>query len=205
MMAFLRHEPKWGPHSKGAADVTAAPRVLYQIVCGVSNAATAYNFIRDVQADGWEVCVITTPSGAGFVDIEQLAALTGHPVRSSFKNLGAPDVLPPPNAVVVAPASFNTVNKISNGISDTLAVGIVCEAIGKRLPVVIAPWMNRALANHRAYARSIVDLSDSGVRVVLTERTKPGEVADDTDEPFPWNDVLLAVRKLRVEHALDNA
>jgi hypothetical protein len=58
--------------------------------------------------------------------------------------------------------------------------------------------MNRALANHSAYARSIRSLQNDGVRVVLTDRTKPGRSLTDPGGLFPWTDVLAEVRKLTV-------
>ncbi len=177
--------------------MTTGPRVLYVVICGVSNAATSYDFIDHVAADGWDVCALTTPMGARFVDADQLARSTGHPVRSTYKNPDDPDELPPADVCVVAPASFNTVNKIANGISDTLAVGVVCEAIGKRQPVIIVPWMNRALAAHSAYARSIHHLQDDGVKVLLTDRTTPGGLSADPDGSFPWNELVAEVRTLR--------
>jgi len=176
--------------------MTSAAPVLYAVICGVSNAASSYDFISDVIRDGWRVCVITTPMGTRFVDAAHLADLTGHPVRSTYKNPADPDVLPSADAYVVAPASFNTVNKLANGISDTLAVGVVCEAIGNGQPIIVAPWMNRALANHSAYARSIGCLQADGVHVVLTDKTKPGSFRDDPGGSFPWTDVLAEVRKL---------
>nr|BFE73441.1 hypothetical protein GCM10020092_067420 [Actinoplanes digitatis] len=78
------------------------------------------------------MCAITTPMGARFVDVAHLADLTGHPVRSAYKNPADPDVLPRADACVVAPASFNTVNKLANGICDTLAAG--CGLRGDRRP-----------------------------------------------------------------------
>ncbi|MEU4221737.1 flavoprotein [Actinoplanes sp. NPDC026623] len=176
--------------------MTSASPVLYAVICGVSNAATSYDFIADTIADGWRVCVITTPMGARFVDAAHLTDLTGHPVRSAYANPHDPDVLPPADAYVVAPASFNTVNKLANGISDTLAVGVVCEAIGNRKPIIVAPWMNRALASYGAYARSIGCLRAEGVRVVLTDQTSPNRSHRDPGGSFPWNDVLAEVRKL---------
>jgi phosphopantothenoylcysteine synthetase/decarboxylase len=177
-------------------DVTSASPVLYAVICGVSKAASSYHFINDVINDGWRVCVITTPMGARFVDAAYLADLTGHPVRSMYKNPAELDVLPAADAYVVAPASFNTVNKLANGISDTLAVGVVCEAMGNRQPIIVAPWLNHALANYSAYARSIDFLQADGVRVVLTDQTRPGSSRDDPSGSFPWTDVLTEVRKL---------
>jgi hypothetical protein len=66
------------------------------------------------------------------------------PIRSEYKQPDAADVLPPPDAIVVAPATFNTINKWAAGISDTLALGLLTEAIGKRLPVVALPFINAA-------------------------------------------------------------
>jgi phosphopantothenoylcysteine synthetase/decarboxylase len=176
--------------------LTSASPVLYAVICGVSNAASSYDFIADTIADGWRVCVITTPMGARFVDAAHLTDLTGHPVRSMYANPTDPDILPAADAYVVAPASFNTVNKLANGISDTLAVGVVCEAIGNRKPIIVAPWMNRALASYGAYARSIGCLRAEGVRVVLTDQTRPDRSQHDSGGSFPWNDVLAEVRKL---------
>lgn len=61
-----------------------------------------------------------------------------------------PDVLPPADAFAVAPATFNTINKLTAGISDILALGRLNEAIGVPQPVIAAPFPNHALARHRA-------------------------------------------------------
>ena len=92
------------------------------------------------------MCVIATPSALKFMDLDHLANLTGHVVRYDYKQPDEPDVLPPPDAIVVAPATFNTVNKWAAGISDTLALGILNEALGLGLPVIAVPFPNIALA-----------------------------------------------------------
>src|SRR5215218_10155619 len=92
------------------------------------------------------------------MDLDHLANLTGHVVRYDYKQPDEPDVLPPPDAIVVAPATFNTVNKWAAGISDTLALGILNEALGLGLPVIAVPFPNIALARHPAFRRSMADL-----------------------------------------------
>ncbi|GAB1688892.1 flavoprotein [Krasilnikovia sp. M28-CT-15] len=171
--------------------------VLYVVVCGAGNAASSSGFVKEMINSGWDVCVIASPAALAFIDAEDLAEISGHPVRSKFKDPDAPDLLPPPDVIVVAPATFNTVNKLANGISDTLATAILCEALGKKAPMIMAPWMNCALANHSAYTRSIRTLQGDGVRFVLTEQTMPGAVRDNPDEGFPWATVSEAVRKLQ--------
>ena len=100
-----------------------AKGILYTIACAASSGTLVPNFVREAQAMGWSVCVITTPQGTKFLDIPLLERLTGYPVRSEYKRPEEPDVLPRADAIVVFPATFNTINKWALGISDTLAVG----------------------------------------------------------------------------------
>src|SRR4051812_14932081 len=97
--------------------------VLYVIACGGRPAADLPGFVTRMQAVGWLVCVVATPSALKFLDREALAALTGHAVRYDYKQPDEPDVLPRPDAFVIAPATFNTINKMAYGASDTLALG----------------------------------------------------------------------------------
>lgn len=168
-----------------------ATPVLYVIVCGSPAARGVPEFVRRAQGSGWQVCVVPTPMGRQFVDEGELEHLTGFPVRTHYKHPDEPDVLPTADAFVVAPATFNTVNKIANGITDTLAVGLICEALGAGKVVVIAPAMNRALACAGPYARSIALLKADGARVVLTPTTTPGSgLADPSPARFPWSRVI---------------
>src|ERR1051326_803980 len=93
-------------------------RVLYIIACGASSATLVPNLVRQAQAIGWTVCVITTPQGTKFIDGPLLEELTGYPVRSEYKRPEEPDVLPRADAMIVFPATFNTINKWALGISD---------------------------------------------------------------------------------------
>ena len=158
--------------------------VLYVIACAAPPAREVGTLVTAAQHEGWTVCLLVTPSAVRFLDPATLGALTGYPVRSDYKNPGDPDVLPDPDAVVVAPATVNTINKWSAGICDTLALGILVEAIGKRLPVVAVPWSSPEHAAHPAVAESLARLTSWGVRVL----GEPG-----AGGPFPWQQALAAL------------
>lgn len=68
------------------------------------------------------------------------------------------------------------------GICDTLPLGILVEAIGKRLPIVAMPVTNPEHAAHPAFAENIARLRSWGVTVLT--RAEPG---------FPWARVLAAL------------
>ena len=167
--------------------------VLYLVVCGAPPAQRSPGvpeFVADCQKIGWDVCVVPTRMGRRFLDTAQLAKLTGHPLRDDYKYPHEDDVLPTPaDAIVVAPATFNTVNKLAAGISDTLWLGLLNEAIGGGTPVTLAVYTNAMLAAHPAFVQSVETLRSYGVRFVPDTddlkvlSTKPAGVA------FPWTDL----------------
>ena len=142
-------------------------RVIYLIACGTPVAQRLYTLVPLLQAEGWETCVILTPMATRFVDRERLSIVTGYPVRSEYKQPDEPDVLPRADAIIVFPATFNTLNKWALGISDTLALGLLCELTGLKLPILAIPLIRKdgGLDTHPAFARSLQLLKEYGVHV----------------------------------------
>ena len=169
--------------------------VLYVIACGAFPARQLAPFATVAQRHGWDVCVIATPDGMKFLDEPRLAELTGHPVRSQYKQPDEPDVLPPADAFVVAPATFSTINRWALGISDTLALGLLNEAVGLGRPMAAVPWPNAALARHPAFQRSIAALREWGIRVIFDAARLPG--AGPGPAVFPWQELQSELGKLR--------
>jgi phosphopantothenoylcysteine synthetase/decarboxylase len=177
--------------------------VLYVIACGGRPAGDLPQFVGYAQDQGWDVCVIATPSAMKFLDPGRLESLTGHPVRCDYKRPDEPDVLPSPDALVVAPATFNTVNKLSAGISDTLALGLLNEAVGTGLPIIAVPFPNQMLARHPAFVSSIATLRMWGVHMIFDPGRHPLPVPNQGESGstlFPW----AALRKELCELQTDS-
>jgi phosphopantothenoylcysteine synthetase/decarboxylase len=174
----------------------SSPDVLYILVCGSPMARDVGILVDLAQSDGWEVCVITTPDGRKFVDVAALQAQTGHPVRTHYKNPGDPDMLPPADAMIVAPATVNTVNKWAAGITDTLVLGLLVEGYGYGVPTAVVPYTNNVMALHPALQDSLAKLADWGVHVLYGDEVcrlgNPGET-DHFRAQFPWRRALQAV------------
>lgn len=162
--------------------------VLYVIACAAPPSREVGALVRLAQGRGWDVCVLATPSAVRFMDVAALERLTGHPVRSEYKDPDAPDVLPLAEAIIVAPATVNTVNKWAAGICDTLALGILVEAIGLRLPIVAYPYTNAAHGAHPAFRENIERLRSWGVTMLH----EPGR-----EGPLPWERTLDALESAR--------
>jgi phosphopantothenoylcysteine synthetase/decarboxylase len=164
-------------------------RVLYAIACAAPPARQITRLIEPAQKAGWDVCLLVTPSATRFVDMDSLEKLTGHPVRSEYKEPGTPDVLPPPDAIIVAPATLNTINKWAAGICDTLPLGILVEAIGKKMPTVALPFTNYAHAAHPVFAENVKKLRSWGIQVLYGPDVYPLHAPGTGSlhlDSFPW-------------------
>lgn len=165
-------------------DATAKP-FLYLVVCAAGVAAGVGKLVTAAQERGWEVGVIATPVAMnGFFDTAEAEARTGRPVRSAWRSPADPRPFPPPDAVAVAPATFNTVNKWAAGLADTLAVGTLCEALGLGAPIAVLPCVADALAAHPAYQESLTRLRGLGVRFGARYTGEPE--ADGRRPEFAW-------------------
>ncbi|MER8003681.1 flavoprotein [Streptomyces sp. NPDC095613] len=168
----------------------AAPRApfLYVVVCASGIAGGVGELIGAARERGWEVGVVATPLALGFIDREAVEERTGYPVRSEWRLPGEPRPLPDPDAIAVAPATFNTVNKWAAGISDTLALGVLCEAYGTGVPIAVLPCLNAAQAAHPAYRQSIDRLSAMGVLIGGHGPDRPEEGCGG--DRFRWEEAL---------------
>ncbi|MFE3059486.1 flavoprotein [Nocardia sp. NPDC059239] len=108
--------------------------------------------------------------------------------------------------MIVAPLTGNSLAKWAAGISDTLPLGLLMEAVGKRLPIVAVPFSNSAQISFPALQNASRDLSDWGVTMLVSDAVnkqhEPGTGADHI-RLFPWETTwqallahpLLAIQK----------
>ncbi|MGH3910409.1 MAG: hypothetical protein ACRDRM_06220, partial [Pseudonocardiaceae bacterium] len=100
--------------------------------------------------------------------------------------------------------TFNTINKWAAEIGDTFALGILSEAIGLELPIVVAPYA-KSLEAYPAFNESLEKLRGWGAHVLPNEaiRVRAAEQhaeTDGNDKPAPrfsWWPVVEAVATSR--------
>jgi phosphopantothenoylcysteine synthetase/decarboxylase len=167
---------------------TQPRRVLYWIMCAAPPAQDWEQPARQLQEDGWDLHAIPTEAAASWLDLDSLAQVTGHAVRTRPRLPHETDELPPADAVLVAPATFNTLNQWAAGINDTLPLGLLNELLGLQVPIIVAMYCKPALAAHPAYRPNITRLRQAGATILEGERS-----ITVRDPGFSWTAVRSAV------------
>ena len=93
--------------------------------------------------------------------------------------------------MLVAPATFNTVNQWAAGINDTLPLGLLNELLGLEVPIVVAMYCKAALTAHPAYRPNIRRLQQAGATVLEGEHS-----ITVSHDGFSWTAVRDALEAL---------
>lgn len=146
-------------------------RVLYIVASAAPPVLDLAAAVSNVRAEGWDPCVTVTPTAARWLAVElgRIEAAAGRPVRVVDRLPGEPRPFPAADAVIAAPLTFNSLNKIALGISDNVALGTLNEAVGASTPLVLAPYFKADLMAHPRYAMSMELLTACGVQMVTGE------------------------------------
>lgn len=164
-------------------------RVLSVIVCGAGPATAIGTLIKLARERDWTVQVIATPAALEFIDLAAIEAQTRNPVRSHYRKPGSPRSAIS-DAIIVAPATYNTINKWAQGISDTYALGVLAETTGLGIPIVVLPFVNSALASRQPFRRSVEALRAEGVSILLGPggiQPHPPHTGGSLIETYPWH------------------
>jgi phosphopantothenoylcysteine synthetase/decarboxylase len=143
--------------------------LVYVVVCAAPPAARVGQFVALAHRRGWEVAIVASPDAVPFIDAAGLEHATGHSVRSVWRRPDEPVNVPDADAVVVAPATFNTLNKWVAGIADTVATATVSEYLGRSVPMVVAPCVNPDLSLHPTFRHNLQVLGGWGVTMLFDD------------------------------------
>jgi phosphopantothenoylcysteine synthetase/decarboxylase len=172
--------------------------VLYLFICGAGPASRITDIVTLAQTEGWSVYCVATPAAVEhFLDVPALETATGHQVRTTYRKPGD-EPLPKADGVIVAPATYNTINKWASGISDTYALNQLAELTGLGVPIVVLPFVNQALAANRVFHRSVYELRTAGVRVLFGPgefEPHPPRTGGQVLDTYPWGLALKALNK----------
>lgn len=139
-----------------------------KIILGVCGGIAAYKssvLIRLLIKSGTEVKVIMTPSAHEFVTPLTLATLSKNPVLTAFSESETGqwnnhvDLGLWADALVLAPATANTIAKMANGLCDNLLLAVYLSA---RCPIFVAPAMDVDMLGHPATKENLKKIRAAG-------------------------------------------
>ena len=139
------------------------------ILLGVTGSIAAYKaalLVRLLVKEGAEVKVIMTEMAKQFITPLTMATLSKNPILVEFYN--------PENGdwnshvslglwadmYLIAPATANTLSKMSSGVADNL---LLTTYLSARCPVVVAPAMDLDMYKHTATQQSLATLKERGL------------------------------------------
>ncbi len=139
-------------------------------VCGSIAAVETVRLAHELRRRGARVTAILSPAACGIVNPDALTYACATPALTTISGMvehvqycgegGEADLL------LIAPATANTISKIACGIDDTIVTTFATTAIGRGMPVVLAPAMHESMYRHAVVARNISALAGLGIVVV---------------------------------------
>ncbi|WP_152593893.1 bifunctional phosphopantothenoylcysteine decarboxylase/phosphopantothenate--cysteine ligase CoaBC [Thalassotalea sp. ND16A] len=141
------------------------------IVLGVTGGIAAYKcaeLVRRLKDHGANVRVVITNGGKAFITPLTLQAVSGNPVAESLLDpaaeaaMGHIELAKWADLVLIAPATANTIARLSAGMADDL-LATICLATAA--PIAIAPAMNQQMWHAIATQQNIDTIKKRSVHV----------------------------------------
>lgn len=143
-----------------------------KIVLGITGSIAAYKaamLTRLLVKAGAEVNVVMTDAATTFITPLTLSTLSKNPVRTAFVKDSSGqwnnhvELGLWADAMVIAPASANTIAKMANGLCDNLLLAVYLSA---RCPVFVAPAMDLDMLQHGATQTNLKKLTTFGNHLI---------------------------------------
>jgi len=141
-------------------------------VSGGIAAYKAAELVRLLRKQGAEVRVVMTQSALEFISPLTFQALSGNPVHTELLDTGAENAMGHislarwADVLIIAPATANTLAKLSCGLADDLLSTLYLAAT---CPVYVAPAMNQAMWSKVVTQENIARLIRQGVHIIEPE------------------------------------
>jgi phosphopantothenoylcysteine decarboxylase/phosphopantothenate--cysteine ligase len=159
------------------------------IVLGLSGGVACYkaaDLARELVKAGATVQVVMTEAACQFITPVTMQSLTNRPVYTSQWDAREPNRMPHINlsreadAIVVAPASADFIAQLAQGRAGELLSLLALARPAERVPLLVAPAMNREMWAHPATQRNVAQIRADGATVLgpAAGEQACGEVGD---------------------------
>lgn len=165
-----------------------------KILVGVTGGIAAYKtatLVNMFLKAGADVRVVMTEAATKFITPLTFQTLTNHAVYVDQWQTVDPNLVEHiflarwPDAIVITPATANTISKIAHGLADNLLTTIVL-ATPEKTPVIIAPAMNTEMWNNKTTQENLKKIDTEKKYSLVSPRSGllacriegPGKIAE---------------------------
>jgi phosphopantothenoylcysteine decarboxylase/phosphopantothenate--cysteine ligase len=146
-------------------------RKIVLCVTGSVAAVRCSDIARGLMRYGAEVFVVMSEMAQKIIHPYLMEWATGNPVvtelTGEIEHVALVGQHPrAADLVLVAPATANTISKISCGIDDTSVTSVVSTAFGSGVPILIVPAMHESMYNHPILVKNVDKLKALGVEFI---------------------------------------
>ena len=142
------------------------------IICGGIAAYKSLELIRILKKNGTKIKSILTSNGAKFVTSLSITSLSQEKVYTDLFNLENETEMDHislsrwADLILVAPATANTISKLSFGNSDDLASTVM---LASNKQIILAPAMNVRMWEHESTKKNLNNLKSFGYKIIGPE------------------------------------
>lgn len=146
-----------------------------RIILGVTGGIAAYKsaiLVRRLKDHGFDVRVVMTQGALAFITPLTFQALSGNPVHTTLLDpaaeagMGHIELARWADLILIAPASANTLARLSSGLADDLLSTLV---LATKAPIWLAPAMNQQMWANQITQRNLSTLQDVGMQIISPE------------------------------------
>ena len=142
------------------------------VICGGISAYKVLDVIRSLKKEGAEVKTILTKNSKEFITPLSVSALSQGKVYEDMFNIESEQAMDHislsrwSDIVLVAPATANTISKLSSGASDDLASTVI---LASSKDIFLAPAMNVRMWEHPSTKENLNKLRNFGYKIIGPE------------------------------------
>ncbi|WP_237265314.1 bifunctional phosphopantothenoylcysteine decarboxylase/phosphopantothenate--cysteine ligase CoaBC [Thermoplasma sp. Kam2015] len=181
----------------------------YTVIVATSGSISIYripDLVRDLRREGASVIVGMSQSSAAMVSPEVMKWASEKDVVTEITGRIEHITLftenPDKKILLIAPASYNTIGKMANGITDSIPSLFFSFAFGHGIKTVVAPAMHKSMMENPINLENVKKLRDLGVRFVEPiyddEKAKLGSNASIVDEVCRAAHETLAGKRIMI-------
>jgi len=119
---------------------------------------------RHLRRYGAEVTAYVTPNALKFIGETSLEWATEKQIVKELS--GKAEHICLEDFLIVAPATMNTINKIFAGMGDNSVTTLVASALGKKVPVYLAPSMHDSLYKNPFLQENLKKAGEYGMNII---------------------------------------